>query len=45
MKKKTNYIICSNGRKFKNPRISYIFEKYQFFLLVAVNVKIKMKNI
>ena len=41
--KKLQCVICAKYRKFKNPKISYIFEK-QFFLLFAVSAKIKMKK-
>ena len=28
----------------KKPKVSYIFKKYQFFLLFAASVKMKMKK-
>ena len=36
--------ICGKYRKFEKPKISYLLEKYQFFLLFAVSAKMKMKN-
>ena len=36
--KKICCVICGNYRNFKNPKISYSFEKHSFFLLFAVIV-------
>ena len=41
--KKIYYIICGKYRKFKNPKISYVFKK-QFVLLFAVSTSKKMKK-
>ena len=39
--KKLCWVICD---KYRNPKISYIFEKKYFFLLFAESPKMKMKN-
>ena len=43
--KKLYCVICDKCRKFEKPEIPYILEKLLFFLLFAVNVKMKMKCI
>ena len=40
MKKSIALFVVS--KKFKNPKISYIFKKHQFFLLFAVSMRMKM---
>ena len=42
--KKLYCVICSKYRKFEKPKISYLFKKYQIFLLSAVSTRMKMKN-
>ena len=42
--KKLFYVTCDKYRKLKNPKISYSFEKNQFFLLFAVSAKMKKKR-
>ena len=37
-------VICGKYRKFKNPKVSYSFEKKkQHFLLLAVSMRMKIK--
>ena len=44
--KKIYSIICGKNRKFKNPKISYIFEKpLVLSILFTVSVATKMKKI
>ena len=42
--KKLYCFIFGKYRKFKNPKISNIFEKHKFLLLFAVRVRIKVKK-
>ena len=35
-------VIYGKHRKFKKPKISYILEKYYFFLLFAVSARMKI---
>ena len=45
MKTKNIYCsVCSKYRKFKKPKISYIFEKYWFSFSVALKMKRYSKN-
>ena len=39
--KKLYWTFCGKYRKFKNPKMSYIFEE-KFFLLCAVSAETKM---
>ena len=43
--KKLYCIICGKYKNLEKPEKSYFFEKALFFLLFAVSVKMKMKNI
>ena len=43
MIKKLYCVICGKYRKFRNPKISYIFEK-QIVLLFGASERIKMKK-
>ena len=43
--KKLFCVICGEYRKFKNPKILYMFEKtHYFFLLFAIRVKLMIKK-
>ena len=42
--KKLYCVICGKYRKFEKPKISYVFEKHEFFLLLAVSARMKMKK-
>ena len=44
MIKKLYCVICGKYRKFRNPKISYIFEKHQIVLLFAASERMKMKK-
>ena len=42
--KKLYCVICGKYKKFRNPKISYVFVKHQYFLLFAGSARIKMKK-
>ena len=42
--KKSYCFICGKSQKFEKHKILHIFEKHEFFVLFAVNVKMKRKN-
>ena len=42
--KKLYCVIYSKYRKFEKPEISYLLEKKQLFLLLAVSARMKMKK-
>ena len=43
--KKLYCIICGKYRKFKNPKISYIFKKILVFPIICSKCKMKMKKL
>ena len=44
MKKKTYFVICGMYRKFKNLKISYIFEKTLAFSIICIKCENENKK-
>ena len=41
---KSYYVVCGKYRNIEKPKISYLLEKHQFFPLLVVSARMKMKN-